>query len=206
MSICLERYQLALAPLGGLAGHSLERLGQAFLQLFVGGKHQHHTVAFLEHDALAFGRRNEGIVAQAVHRQLDLAKLEFELATFATGQHGRAKMIAHLEFQARFVIHHHRRFGIDFSDVDAFRRLLSDVNETGLKLLDQLCAQITQHEQCVHIQITDCQGNAPTSKKAPSAGAGSTKKRPSRHAYATHIEKTEEDCAVAHCSRHRHSG
>jgi hypothetical protein len=33
-----------------------------------------------------------------------------------------------------------------------------------LKLFDQLCAQITEHEQSMHIEITYCQGNVPKSK------------------------------------------
>jgi len=32
-------------------------------------------------------------------------------------------------------------------------------------LLDKLCAQIAQHEQGMHIEITYCQGNIPTSEK-----------------------------------------
>jgi len=32
-------------------------------------------------------------------------------------------------------------------------------------LLDQLCTQITQHEQSMHIEVTDCQRNIPTFEK-----------------------------------------
>jgi len=35
-----------------------------------------------------------------------------------------------------------------------------------LKLLDQLCPQITQHEQSMHIEVTDCQRNIPTLEKS----------------------------------------
>jgi hypothetical protein len=52
-----------------------------------------------------------------------------------------------------------------------------------LKLLDQLCTQITQHEQSMHIEVTDCQRNIPTSEKVPCAKTRTAKKRPGRCCY-----------------------
>jgi hypothetical protein len=75
-------------------------------------------------------------------------------------------MIANLELEPGFVIDHQGTFGVDFGDVNAFGALLGDVNKTRLKQLDQLRAQITQHEQSMHIEVTDCQRNIPTSEKA----------------------------------------
>src|SRR5690606_12918884 len=86
--------QLALAPLGGLGDCSFQGLGERALQLIVGGEDHHHTMAFLEHNAMAFGNIHVGVFAQTVDSQLDVAELQFKLAAFATGQYCSAKMIA----------------------------------------------------------------------------------------------------------------
>ncbi|MNO99878.1 hypothetical protein D3C76_916600 [compost metagenome] len=96
----------------------------------MGGEHRHHAVAFLEQDGMAIGGGHEGVVAQAVDRQLDVAELDFQLAAFAAGQHRRAEMIADLELEPRFIVHHQRGFGVDFGNINAFGALFGKVNET----------------------------------------------------------------------------
>ncbi|MCY1185762.1 hypothetical protein D9M73_265710 [compost metagenome] len=63
-------------------------------------------MTFLEHDPLTVGRGHEGVIAYSVDRQLDVAELDVQLATFTAGQHGRAEMIADLELESGFVVHH----------------------------------------------------------------------------------------------------
>ena len=55
------------------------------------------------------------------------------------------------------VIDHQGLFGIDLGKVDTFGTLFGHVDEARLKLFDQLGPQVAQHEEGVHIQITDCQ-------------------------------------------------
>ncbi|GBH16953.1 Predicted periplasmic solute-binding protein [Pseudomonas syringae pv. actinidiae] len=70
-------------------------------------------------------------------------------------------MIAYLEFKARLVIDDQSAFSVDFSNINAFGRLLGDVDKTGLELLDQLCAKIAEHEQSMGIQVTYSQSTNP---------------------------------------------
>jgi hypothetical protein len=106
---------------------------------------------------MALGAIDEGVFAQAIDGQLDLAELDLELAAFAAWQYGRAEVIANFEFKALFVINHQSGLRIDLGHVKAFGGLLGDIDKTRLKLLDQLSAQIAQYEKGVHIQITYCQ-------------------------------------------------
>ena len=57
---------------------------------------------------MAQGRADIGVVTDAVDRHFDIAKFDFELATFAAGQDCCAKMITDLEPQTRLVIYHQR--------------------------------------------------------------------------------------------------
>src|SRR5690606_36584965 len=111
--------------------------------------HQHHAVAFTEHDALTLRHRDEGIVANTVDIQLYFTKTQLQLATFTAGQHRGAEVVAHLELQALLDIDHQGTARIDLSHVQAIGSLLGDIHETPLEQLDQLGPQIAQGKQCV---------------------------------------------------------
>ncbi|MNH28628.1 hypothetical protein D3C72_1872610 [compost metagenome] len=66
-------------------------------------------------------------------------------------------MITNLKLQPLFVIDNQCCFSVNFGHVQAFRALLGDINKTRLELFDQFGPKIAEHEQGVHIQITDCQ-------------------------------------------------
>ncbi len=55
---------------------------------------------------MAVGGFDKGIIAQAINRQFDIAKLDLELPAFAARQHSGAKMIADLEFKTLLVVDH----------------------------------------------------------------------------------------------------
>lgn len=152
----LEGGQLALAPFGNFAGYRLQQLAQAFLYLLLRGEYQHDPLAFAKHDALAFRHGNEGVITHAIDIQLDFPKAHFQLAAFAAGQYGSAEMVANFQFQALFIVYHHRTFCVDFGHVQAFGILFGYINEAALEQLGQFTAQVAEGEQRMGIKCADC--------------------------------------------------
>lgn len=90
--VSVADYSLALnvitsSPLRHLAvaaGHGLECLGQGSSRnCSTAVCHQHHAMAFLENTPWPSGEDTKGVIAQPIHRQLDIAKLQFELAALS---------------------------------------------------------------------------------------------------------------------------